>query len=158
NENRCVFEQSSCYRKPLPLASRQRGATLADDCIVTFGKLLDELIRVGCLSRRNNFGSSGVRTSVSDILRDRARQQKGLLQHESDSLPEGFQLDFPGIDPVQGNSAPPRIEETGDERNQCAFPGPGCADQGDHLAGTRLEAEIVQKGPILVVSETDVFK
>ena len=60
--------------------SKLRRAAFADDCIVALRQFLDELMRMGRSRRSFDLLSRRSRPAISNVLGNRSREEKGLLQ------------------------------------------------------------------------------
>ncbi len=84
----------------LALAARQRAAALADDGVVAFRQLEDEVVRAGELGGGDDALHRRRRIGERDVVADGAVEQHVLLQHDADLAPQPGDVDHGEIDAV----------------------------------------------------------
>ena len=144
NQDRCVLDERARDRDALALASGEAGALLADDRVVALRKRGDEVVGVRRARRRADLILGRLQPSVADVLRNRAREEEGLLEHERDLAAERAELDRPDIAPVDENASLLRVVQAGEQAHERRLPCPGRAHNRDAAAGSHLERDVLE--------------
>ena len=111
---------------------------------------------VGGARRVADLLPGGVEPAVADVLLDRPREEQRLLEDDADLLPQRLELEVAEVDAVDHDAARSRIVEADEQAHQGALAGAGGADDGDPLAGARLEGDVVERVVAARVGEVDV--
>src|SRR5215211_2653501 len=149
-------------REQLALALAERPSTLAQNRVVAFRKSSDEAVGVDhtgsgldLLTRRRR-GIAGA--TVTDVLRDGAREQEGLLEHDPDVRPQVFAGELRHVPTVDEDPSLRRVIEARYQARYRRLAGPRRADEGYRHAGLDLEVHIVQDGSARIVREGHVLE
>src|SRR6266852_5998591 len=118
DQNAGIDDERPRNGNPLPLATRQRAAVLADHGVVAFGKSRDEVVR----SRKPRGASDGIqglaRIGQGDIVPHRAIEEKILLEHDPHLTTEPGGIDLGHVHAVDEDTAALRhiqsLNELGD--------------------------------------------
>ena len=119
-------------------------AALADDGVVAFRQLQNEVVRAGELGRGDDPLDRHGRIGERDIVADRAVEQHVLLQHDADLAAQPGGVDHGEIDAVDQHAAAFRHVKPLDQLGERALARARGADDADHLAGRDGEADVVQ--------------
>src|SRR5688572_25865266 len=84
DENARIGEDRARDGHALALPARELYPALADDRVVARLEPFDELVRVRNAADLLNLLGGGIRTSVADVLCDRAVEEEVVLEHHSD--------------------------------------------------------------------------
>ena len=139
-----ILEQGAGDRQELTLAAAQVGGTLLQHGVVAVGKLLDELVSARPPRRRFDVGIRGVRPAVTDVVADGVREQKGVLQHDADALPEAVLGHAADVLPVDGHGAGLHVVEALQQADDGGLAGTGRAHQRHGLAGLGDQVDALQ--------------
>ena len=96
------------------------------------------------------------RLGKADVVRDRRREQQGVLEDHGELVSEIGDSVVPQIDPVQGDRPGERIEETDEEVRERRLSGTGGADDAEARPRGQLERHVVQHDAVRIVSEGHV--
>ena len=96
---------------------------------------------VGGAGRGDDFLARGVRLAIGNVLGNRAEEQKGFLQHQTDVLAEVGNRIRPNVHAVHQNRALGHVVEAADQIHQRAFARAAVAHQADHLARRDVERD-----------------
>ena len=78
------FEQhGACDGEPLSLTARKTAAAFAEDCFIAFGQGADEVVGRGDTGSFLDLLLCSFGMTERDICRDRVREQKTFLEHET---------------------------------------------------------------------------
>ena len=115
NEDGGVANDGARDADALTLATGKREAAFADHRIVTMRHLGDELVRISHLCGLDDFLQRRIRSPISNVLADRAREEHGVLQDEADLWAQPFERVVSDIGRLVEYSALRRIVEARDE-------------------------------------------
>src|SRR5204862_2051883 len=128
-----VFQKGPSKRYPLALSASEATTALADLGFVTGGQILDELVDVRRLRRRDNFLHTGSGPSVGDVFRDAAGKKNGILGDNGGLIAQVRQFVIAKVRPVEKNAPFRRIVETQQKVNECRFSCPrGSGNANSH--------------------------
>src|SRR5215813_21868 len=143
----------------LALAAGQARAALADDGVVTIGKLEDEVMGAGHLRSVNGLFDRHRAVGERDVVAHRAVEQDALLRHHADLTAQPGWIDHADIDAVDQNPSTRRRVEPLDQLGESALAGARRTDDADDLPGGNLETDVVQHfRPVDPVAEGDVLE
>src|SRR5688572_32146726 len=97
---------------------------------------------VRCFGGRFDLLACRLRMSVSDVLGDAERKEKGLLQHQCDLSAKAFQFEIPHIMTIEEYPAGRGIEEAWNEAHEGCLARTRRADQRDGLSAGSFEADV----------------
>ena len=136
----------------------KRAAVLADDRIVAAWQLHDKLVRMRALGRLDNLLARGSRATVSDVVRHRALEQPGVLQHHAKGTAQtrtrvvtrrpAIDHDAPSIDIV-------KAQQQVDERRLATA---RRTDERIAHTGLGIDADILQQFAVGHIAKVHVFK
>ena len=137
---RGIGDQRAGDGDALALAARQAAAALADDGVVAFRQLEDEVVRAGQLAAAitRSIGIAG--SAKRDVLAHRAVEQDVLLQHDADLAAQPGRIDQGEIDAVDQHAAALRHVEPLHQLGEVLLPEPEAPTMPIDLAGLDLEA------------------
>ena len=101
------------------------------------------------------------RVGVADeqVLAHARREQRRLLERESDLRAQAAQRDVAQVVPVEAHRAGRRVVEAGEQRRDGRLAGAGRADERERLAGVDLEVDAAQDRPLAAgVGEAHAFE
>ena len=159
HHDRGALHQHPRYRHALLLPAGERHAALADHGAVALGELADGLVHAGDARGAADLRLAGARLRGGDVLRYRAGEEEGLLQHEPD-VPA--QVGAVNVAYVHAADAylPLSLAEVVEPVKQVdegALPAAGASEDGEGGAGGDGEAHVVQHLAALV-AEGDVLE
>ena len=152
HEDRRVAQDRAGNRDPLTLAARETDPSLPEHGRIAVGELLDELMGGRSLGRGDDLLRIRL-DAIRDVVRDRAREEDALLQHEPDLVANPAQPALAQIVPVDQHAPVERVVEPGDQRRERRLAGTRAADHRNALAGGDEERESVQRRALAVVAE-----
>ena len=158
DEDRGILQKRARDGEPLPLATGEGPATLAQHGFVALRQTDDEIVGIGGASRRFDLGTGRFGAAKSDVICDRKRKKERLLQDQPYLCAEAFEPDVPEVASIQEHPAFPRIEKAGDEVDQGALPCAGRPDDGERLAGVSLQGDVAQDRLPCFVAEAHMVK
>src|SRR5690606_1513123 len=79
-----------------------------------------------------------------EILEDRTRKEKDILEHNGQVRSQVVELVIPDIPAIDSDAAIVHIIESVEQVDDSRFAGAGTADDGEGLAGPELKAELVE--------------
>ena len=144
DEERRVADERAGDGDSLALAARQVRRAFAQLRIVPGRHLLDELVRIGPYGGRDDLVARRAGPPVADVVRDGPAEKDRVLQHQANLTAERIQGQATDVGAVDAHLAGIGIVETGNQLGDRALAGAARADQRDHLAGTHVEAHVVQ--------------
>jgi hypothetical protein len=128
DENAWIRKQCASDRDALAFASGERLASFAHERIVPIGELKDEIVGLGRACRGDDLLAGRIGASISDILGDRAEEQKRLLKNDAYIAAVFADRVFADIDTIDANRAACHIVEAANKVDQGAF---SCAAWAD---------------------------
>ena len=158
DEHRRVSNGCAGDGQQLTLALRQVRTVAGQHGVVALGQALDEAVGVGQTGCGDALLVGGLQTAIADVLHDRAGEQVGILQHDAQRAAEVGFLDFMDVDAVVPDLAVLDVVEAVDEVGDGGLAGAGGADEGDLLARTAIEVDVVQDGLARHIAEIDIRK
>ena len=158
DEHRRVGDGCAGDGQQLTLALRQVRAVAGQHGVVALGQALDEAVGVGQTGCGDALLVGGLQTAIADVLHDRAGEQVGILQHDAQRAAEVGFLDLVDVDAVVPDLAVLDVVEAVDKVGDGGLAGTGGADEGDLLARTAIEVDVVQDGLARHIAEIDIRK
>ena len=158
DEHRRVGDGCAGDGQQLTLALREVRAVAGQHGVVALGQALDEAVGVGQTGGGDALLIGGLQTAIADVLHDRAGEQVGILQHDAQRAAEVGFPDFMDVDAVVPDLAVLDVVEAVDKVGDGGLAGAGGADEGDLLARTAIEVDVVQDGLVRYIAEIDVRK
>src|SRR5262249_39437010 len=92
DEDARVEEERAGDGKALFLPPGEVDAALAEECVIAIRQAADEVVRLCGLCGGDDFLTRRFRAAIGDVLRDRIREEEGLLQHEADIRTQGAEV------------------------------------------------------------------
>ena len=126
--------------------------------VIALRQLPDEAVRVGELGGGDAFLVRRVQPPEADIVHDRAGEQVRVLQHHAERAPQVRLLDLVDVDAVVADLAVLDIVEAVDQVRDRRLAGAGGADEGDLLAGLRVQLDVVQHHLLRHIAEIDAVQ
>ena len=110
----------------------------------------NKLVRVGRTRGADDLKARGAGLAVGDVFGDGAKEQKRLLQHQTNVAPVVGHGKTPDIGSVHLNSAIGDVIKTADQIDQRAFSRTAVAHQTNHFAGLYLQVQPSNDGTVAV--------
>ena len=101
DQNGCILQHGPRDGESLPLAAGELHAPLADQRVISLGKLLDELLGVGDPRRLDHLAIGRSGAAEPDILADGAVEQEDILKNDADLSAEALQREVAQVDAVR---------------------------------------------------------
>ena len=111
-----IDEHGAGDRDALLLATGEVHAALTDDGVVAVRKAIDEVVGLSDSGRLAHLGVAGGRSSVANVVANRAAEEHCLLQGNADVRAEDALVQVAHVDAVDCSPSPPwrrRIGESG---------------------------------------------
>ena len=134
------------------------GAVRGYHRVISLWQTADKRICVGNLRRPFNFLLGSIQFSKPDIVRHRSCKQMGVLQYNSKRMAQGCLADVPHVNSVINNRSTLHIIETVDQIGNGGFSCSRGAYKGNLLSWLRIQADILQNHPILIITEVHMLK
>src|SRR5439155_5752572 len=128
----------------------------ADDCLVAVGQPENEIVSVSLLRGANNLFFGGFRPGIRDVLGDAGREQYGLLQNNSELVPQVGQPVISQIPSIQQNCTAGRVVKTSQQAEQCSLSRAGSARDAYARSGRNLERDVVKNRMAFVIRERNI--
>src|SRR5215218_2235523 len=140
----------------------KRPAALTQNRVVALRQGRNEVVGVDHTGSGLNLLAGRLRwvagTAVADVLRDGAREQERLLEHDPDVRPQILAGELPHVPTVDKNPAFRGVVEAWDQARYRRLAGTRRADEGDRHAWLDPEVHVVQNGAARVVREGHVLE
>ena len=91
-----------------------------------------------------HIGEGRSRPGVGDVLPHRAAEQRGILGHDADGAPQIGEAERADVDAVEEHTAPVRVPEPGQQRDQRRLAPARGAHQRDHLTGRAGQVDALE--------------
>ena len=142
----------------LLLAGRDVGGVLVEHGFVAVREGADELVHVSRGGSRHDLLAAGPGPPVADVVRDRAREQPGVLKHHAEDPAHLVPRQVPGVDVLDPDR--PRIDlvEAHQEVDDGGLARPGGTHDGDSLPRRDLQAEVLDQRFLRLVAEGHPFQ
>src|SRR5262245_23985917 len=98
-----------------------------------------EALDAGQPGSREDFLIGRAQMTKRDVVAQFAEEEIGILQYESDAVPQVRRVVLPDVDVVDQDMALPRLVESDQHAANGGFSGSNSADNADALAGRDLE-------------------
>src|SRR5437867_11500442 len=142
-EDRRIDEQRTSDGDSLSLSARETSAALAEDGLVSVGKLADEAVRVrGAGGRDDLLVGEAFGGTVRNVVSYRVVEEHGVLAYDTGEAPERRERNLTRVDAVDEDPSRGRLIEARDEIDECALPRPAGPDERDDLALPRREIDV----------------
>src|ERR1035437_522577 len=158
DENGGIFQKSARNRQPLALAAGEIGAALAQHRVVALRQSADEFIGFGGACRSFDLGPRCVGAAIGNVLGDRQREQKRLLEHQGDLAAQARQPHIAQVLPIDQNPPLGRIENARDQADQRTLSRSSWSHQSNRLARFYGKRNIPQDGLPFAIVEADILK
>ena len=152
-----ISEERACDRDQLPLASREAGAALAHDVVES---LLEACGHAVDADRRRGLAHlfvGRVGTGETDVVRDRAGEQEGILEHDAELAPVTVQLQLAEVCAVHRDRSVVGVVEAADQLGSRRFAAARLPDEGEAAPRRNVDVDPVQHR-FLAVGEGDVVE
>src|ERR1700733_3016317 len=156
NQNRGILQNCPCNCQPLPLASAQPRALLANLCVVPLRHIQNKIMRQRHPRRLFHLAHRDIRLSIGNVVPHSVVEQHRLLRHLSDLLSQGSDRHIPQVMPIQQNPSRIYVEEPRNQIHQRRLPSPTRPDERNHL--TRLHRQIDAMQPLFDLAITLIRK
>ena len=151
-----IFQESARYREALLLSDAKPYSALSELAVKTVREALNELRGVRCFKCRPKFIFGGCGITHAKVFCRRTVEEKTLLGDHCDVLAEetaGQSADLPAVHKDLSGVVFVKAHKKVDHRRfACARR----ADKGNHLAGTRMQADVSQYRQCGCVSKVNV--
>ena len=159
NQDGRIDEQGPGDGDALTLAPRQGVAAFAHHGVVALGQLLDETVCPRCSRRGFDIGDAGIGAPVGDVVPDRHREEKGVVEDHADVRPQALDGEVPDVVAVDGEGALGHVVETGDEPGHGGLARARPSHQGHRFARAQVEVEIGEhRGEVGPVGEAHLLE
>jgi hypothetical protein len=153
NQDRCVGQHRPGDAQQLALALGQFHAALAQHRVISFRQLRDEAVCFRGPGGRFDLFHRRFRMSVADVLLDRLREQRRILQHDAEGGAQILHAVFAQVMAVEADAAFTHIIETRQQVDQRGLARAGRTDDGDLGAGRDVQADVLQHGLLRRIAE-----
>src|SRR5207253_3546768 len=143
-------------RDALSFAAGQLHSAFTYLGVVSFRQALDEVVRVRQLRGFDDLLHRGVRHREPDVFRDGRREEQGVLQDDTELVPQIRDLVLPQVDAVQGDRPLGWVEEPDDQARQRGLAGTRRADDTEAHAGGDPERDLAQDQMTRVIPERHI--
>src|SRR5690606_11743246 len=117
-----------------------------------------EAVDISRLGRSNDLLLRGIRPTVSDVVPDRSPEQPGVLQHHAHAGTQVVTGHRSYVDTVEGDAPGIELVEPHHQVHQGRLTRTGRPHDRDRLTGFRDQADVVDEGDVLGVTERDPFE
>ena len=124
----------------LLLTTGDVGTALGDEGVVLVREGLNELVRLGELTGRDELLVGRLRVTPAEVLRDGAGEENILLKHDSHLVTQELEVVLPYVDAADADLALACVVETGNQLDERGLRGAGTAHDADGF--TRLDVKI----------------
>src|SRR5918998_3486053 len=145
DENRGVPDHGPRDGYALALSPGKEPPLLSNKRIVARGQGHYEVVGVGHRCGPYYLLLGGAGFTVGYVLAHGAVEYQGFLQQQSDVLPERAQGQVPDVVAVEAYLPGIRVVETQEQLGCRGLPGAARSDEREHLAGSHLEGDVVQR-------------
>ena len=156
DQERRVLQERARERDALALAAGELHPALPDRRRVAPRQADDEVVRARCLRGPRDVEVARRRAPVGDVLRDAAREQHGLLEHDGELFAQVGEAVVPQVDAVEEDGAGRRVVESGEEAHERRLPGARRPHDRNPRARLHLEGDVAQYRVLAVVGEADL--
>ncbi len=146
DEDGGIAQEGARDRDPLALAAGEPDAALAHDRLVALRQPRDELLRIGGAGGRRELGRRGARLAHTEVLRDRAVEEIGVLAHHRDEAAELIEGEVAQVVAADHDAPPLRVVEAEEEPGDGGLARAARPHDADALPRLDLEGEIVVSG------------
>ena len=158
DENRRVLQERPGDADALALAAGQPDAALADRRLVAPGSREMKSCALAAVAAATISSSRGVELAVADVVGDRAREQHRILRHEADVVAQRSQRERADVMAVDQDPPFVRVVEARDQAGERRLAGAGGADDGDDLAWSGIEGDLLQRVDAARIAEADAVE
>src|SRR3989338_8389013 len=144
NKNRRVFQNRSSNRNTLSLAAGKFHATLANERLILFWEVLDELMTMRELCRFDHFCICGLWSCVANVLHERSMKQNRILRHVRNRVTQTLLRNFANVLAVNQNAALLRIVKSQEQFCDCRLPCTRRTDKGYLFTLLNLELQVIE--------------
>src|SRR5216684_6065594 len=159
DQNSRIHDEGAGDGDPLLLPAREAAASLADDGVITFGQLQDEVVRAGERGGGDDTLHRHRRIGERNVVPHRRVEEDVFLQHDSDLPAQPGNIRYGEIDAIDRDPPALRHIETLDKLGERALARTRRTDDAHHLARRYVEADVVQHlGAVDAVPEGDMLE
>ena len=155
-KQRRIFQQCAGDGEPLFLAAGETDAAFSGEGVQPLGQVADEAGGVGRIEDAPQLIVRGFVLREGEVFADRGVEKEGFLGDEAGVVAEPFLGDFRDGIPVEQDFSGGRFVEAGKQVEQGGFSGAGGTDKCDRLAGKCGEADVFQRGSLIVLGKGDI--
>ena len=130
-----IIEQSTRDRDPLLLAPGKAGASFAQPGVVAERRADDKVVCLRGAGGRDRVQAVGIRPTVDQVVADRAAEQKRLLKHDADVLPQIGRRQVADIHAVEQHAAGVDVIKSADQIDERRLAAAAVTDDADFFAG-----------------------
>ena len=105
----------------------------------SFRKMPDKAVRTGELRSRNTFFIRRIQTTVADIIHNGTGKQYGILQNDTDMIPQTVNGNIPDILSAQQDFTTVNLIEAHEKIDDRCLAGTGCPDKGDLFSRLNIQ-------------------
>src|SRR5260221_1095791 len=157
-DDRRVEEEGARDRQTLTFTARQLEAALANDGVEALRQAADELGAARHLGGAEDFGLARLRLAVSQVLEHRPVEQRDILLHDGDRLPQALLGHLGYVLPVDQNPSRRGLIEPLKQGEDGRLAGAGSPDETESLAGRDMQVEILEYAVAVEIAEADILE
>src|ERR1700730_2171708 len=146
DEDARVSKERAGNRDQLTFTRRQAGAALAHRVLEPAGEPRGDAVDADGRRSCSDLLVSRIRLCEADVRRDRAAEEKRILQHDAELAAVRAQLHLAQVDTVHPHRALIRVVEAADESGERGLATSGLADERETAAGRHTDLDAVQHG------------
>ena len=126
--------------------------------VVAIAQTAYEAVGIDQLGGLDTLLVGGIKPAVAYVIKDRAREQMGLLQHHAQSVAQVTLADLVDADAVKGYFTVLDVIEAVDQVGDGGLTGTGAADEGNLLVRHGIDVNVKEDLLLVVVTEVHVIE
>ncbi|NJM32738.1 MAG: hypothetical protein HC848_07675, partial [Limnobacter sp.] len=146
-QDRRVLQKRARDPHPLFLATREFQATLAHLGLVTIGQAFNKAMDVCGVCSRFNFGLTGARAPIANVIRNGVVKQHGILGHDANLRAQRLLLHLCDVLPINQDLAVTHVVKPVQQPCQSGFARTAVAHHCHRFPGGNFKTEFVQHLP-----------
>ena len=161
HQDRRREEDAAGDRHALPLAARERHATLPDQRLVALRQPRDVVVQPRDLAGLGDALAVRPGVAVGDVVLERGGEQEAVLLDQADRPAQRRQGDVAYVLAVDGDPAGADVVVARDQMRDRRLAAARGTDDAERAAGAHLEADVVQRrqlAPLAGIGEGDVLE